>query len=136
MYVDKKLAGVDCVQTLSWLNRVFQTKAETGTFILDFVNDPEDIKNAFLPYYKTAQLADVSDTDQVFALYEKLRTAGILDQQELDTFIKVFFDPHAASKNSAAIANLCKPAADRWQTRYTNAVDQCQMKADHFKRCQ
>ena len=52
MYVDKKLGGVECVQTLSRLNRVFPGKADTGTFVLDFFNEPEDILNAFQPYYQ------------------------------------------------------------------------------------
>ncbi len=43
MYVDKKLGGVECVQTLSRLNRTYPSKAETGTFVLDFFNEPEDI---------------------------------------------------------------------------------------------
>jgi len=61
MYVDKKLGGVECVQTLSRLNRTYPGKAEMGTFVLDFFNEPEDILNAFQPYYQTAELADVSD---------------------------------------------------------------------------
>ena len=46
MYVDKKLQGVDCVQTLSRLNRLFPGKQ---TFILDFYNDAQDILDAFAP---------------------------------------------------------------------------------------
>ncbi|TXL23352.1 restriction endonuclease subunit R, partial [Methylococcaceae bacterium HT2] len=61
MYVDKKLGGVECVQTLSRLNRTYPGKAETGTFILDFFNDPDDILEAFQPYHQTAELDDVSD---------------------------------------------------------------------------
>ena len=61
MYVDKKLGGVECVQTLSRMNRTYPGKAEMGTFVLDFFNEPEDILNAFQPYYQTAELADVSE---------------------------------------------------------------------------
>src|SRR5690625_1569927 len=53
MYVDKKLQGVDCVQTLSRLNRTFPGKE---TFVLDFFNDPKDILEAFEPYYGKAEL--------------------------------------------------------------------------------
>ncbi len=53
MYVDKNLA-VECVQTLSRLNRAYPGKAESGTFALDFFNEPEDILRAFQPYYQTA----------------------------------------------------------------------------------
>jgi len=71
MYVDKKLGGVECVQTLSRLNRTYPTKAVTGTYILDFFNDPQDILDSFLPYYQTAELLDVSDPNQIMDLFEK-----------------------------------------------------------------
>ncbi len=77
MYVDKKLGGVECVQTLSRLNRTYPGKAESGTFVLDFFNDPEDILAAFQPYYQTAELADVSNPDQIFDLFEKLKASKI-----------------------------------------------------------
>lgn len=73
MYVDKKLGGVECVQTLSRLNWTYPGKADSGTFILDFFNDPEDILKSFKPYYQTAELADVSDPDLIFDLFDKLR---------------------------------------------------------------
>ncbi|MDA3955839.1 DEAD/DEAH box helicase family protein, partial [Oceanispirochaeta sp.] len=73
MYVDKKLGGVECVQTLSRLNRIYPTKEQTGTFVLDFFNDSDDILSSFQPYYQTAELTDVSDPDIIFDLFEKLR---------------------------------------------------------------
>jgi type I restriction enzyme R subunit len=68
---------VECVQTLSRLNRTYPGKAESGTFVLDFFNDPEDILGAFQPYYQTAELADVSNPDQIFDLFEKLKASKI-----------------------------------------------------------
>ncbi len=120
MYVNKKLGGVECVQTLSRLNRTFPTKAETGTFILDFFNDPDDILAAFQPYYETAELADVSDPDLIFDLFDKLKAAGIFTTQEVEQFCEAFF---IKNKSNAAIANICKPAVERWQKRYKQAVD-------------
>lgn len=119
MYVDKKLGGVECVQTLSRLNRTYPSKAETGTFVLDFFNEPQDILDAFQPYYQTAELADVSDPDLVFDLYDKLRAAGIFQWQEVEQFCSAFF---VKSKSNAAIANICKPAVERWSGRYKSAV--------------
>ena len=118
MYVDKKLGGVECVQTLSRLNRTFPGKAETGTFVLDFFNEPEDILGAFQPYYQTAELADVSDPDLIFDLFDKLRAAGIFTWQEVEQFCDAFF---VKSKSNAAIANICKPAVERWNIRYKSA---------------
>ena len=123
MYVDKKLTGVDCVQTLSRLNRTYKGKAESGTFVLDFFNDPQDILEAFQPYYETATLADVSDPDQVFDLYEKLRTSGIFLWHEVEQFVEAFY---SKNKSNAAISNICKPAVERWQKKYKLAREQAQ----------
>ena len=119
MYVDKKLGGVECVQTLSRLNRIFHGKAETGTFILDFFNEPDDILESFQPYYQTAELADVSNPDLIFDLFDKLCAAGIFTWNEVEQFCNAFF---VKSKSNAKIANICKPAVERWAKRYQLAV--------------
>ncbi len=120
MYVDKKLGGVECVQTLSRLNRTYPTKAQTGTFVLDFFNEPQDILDAFQPYYQTAELADVSNPDQVYDLFEKLKSAGIFLWTEVEQFSDAFY---AKNKSPAAVANICKPALQRWDQRYKQAVN-------------
>jgi len=120
MYVDKKLGGVECVQTLSRLNRIYPGKSDHGTFILDFFNEPEDILESFKPYYQTAELADVSDPDLIFNLFDKLRAAGIFLWTEVEQFCEAFFKK---SKSNAAIANICKPAVERWKIRYKSAVE-------------
>lgn len=120
MYVDKALGGVECVQTLSRLNRTYPGKAETGTYVLDFFNSPEDILAAFQPYYQTAELADVSNPDLIFELFEKLRATGIFLWSEVEQFCEAFL---VKSKSAAAISNICKPALDRWQKRYASASD-------------
>jgi type I restriction enzyme R subunit len=131
MYVDKKLGGVECVQTLSRLNRVYPGKAATGTFILDFFNEPADILAAFLPYYKTATLDDVSDPNLIFDLNEKLRAAGIFQWPEVEQFSTAFFQK---SKSNAALANICKPAVQRWQIRYKAAMLAYQQARDVLER--
>ena len=131
MYVDKKLGGVECVQTLSRLNRIYPSKAETGTFVLDFFNEPQDILDAFQPYYQTAELADVSEPDLIFDLYEKLRAAGIFQWHEVEQFCNAFF---VKSKSNAAIGNICKPAVERWTSRYKSAVAAYKQARDMFER--
>lgn len=131
MYVDKKLGGVECVQTLSRLNRIYPGKKESGTFIVDFYNDPSDIIDAFQPYYQTVELADVSDPDQIFDLYDKLETAGIFTWTEVENFVEAFF---SANKSNAAISNICKPAVERWQEAYRAAYMQYNEIRDLLKR--
>jgi len=131
MYVDKKLGGVECVQTLSRLNRTYPGKAETGTFVLDFFNQPQDILDAFQPYYQTAELLDVSNPDIVFELAEKLRASGIFLWNEVEKFCAAFF---VKNKSNAAISNICKPAVERWQKRYSSAVEEYIRQKELFER--
>lgn len=131
MYVDKPLGGVECVQTLSRLNRTYPGKEVTGTFVLDFVNEPEAILEAFQPYYKTAELADVSTPEKIFELYEKLRASGIFTWNEVEQFCDAFL---MKSKSNAAISNICKPAVERWQKRYSSAIDAYLLAKDMFER--
>ncbi len=132
MYVDKKLGGVECVQTLSRLNRTYPGKAESGTFVLDFFNDPEDILGAFQPYYQTAELADVSNPDQIFDLFEKLKATKIFLWTEVEQFVEAFF---TKNKSNAAISNICKPAVERWQKRYSQAIEAYNTTRDMLERC-
>ena len=131
MYVDKPLGGVECVQTLSRLNRIYLGKAESGTFVLDFFNEPDDILNAFQPYYQTAELLDVTNPNLVFDLYEKLRSSGIFLWNEVEQFCVAFL---TKKKSNAAVSNICKPAVDRWQYRYKSAIDAYVQSKEMFER--
>lgn len=131
MYVDKKLGGVECVQTLSRLNRTYPGKADSGTYVLDFFNEPQDILDAFQPYYQTAELADVSDPDLIFDLYDKLCAAGIFQWHEVTQFCENFL---IKSKSNAALSNICKPAVDRWKVRYKSAFEAYKQARDMVNR--
>ncbi|MEO1386695.1 MAG: type I restriction endonuclease [Cyanobacteria bacterium J06634_6] len=115
MYVDKKLHGVDCVQTLSRLNRTFPGKE---TFVIDFFNDPPDILAAFLPYYNKAELANVSDPQLIYDLQTKLDAEGLYHWGEVEAFARAFFDPKATASQ---LIYHCKPAVDRFTQRYKAA---------------
>ena len=118
MYVDKKLNGVDCVQTLSRLNRTYPGKDEP--FVLDFVNHPDDILAAFKPYYRTAELADVSDPNLIYDLQDKLHDEHIFSRQEVEAFAEAFFDP---KQTQDRLNYLVRPAVDRYRDRYRTAMD-------------
>ena len=110
MYVDKKLAGVAAVQTLSRLNRTYPGKNET--FVLDFVNTSADILKAFKPYYKTAQLSGVSDPNIIHDLQSKLDAARIYTPSEVDAFAFAYFDPKSGQKQMQA---YIAPAVERYR---------------------
>ena len=129
MYVDKKLGGLECVQTLSRLNRVYPGKKESGTFILDFFNDSSEILEAFQKYYQTASLTDVSNPNLIYDLDEKLRGARIFEGHEVEQFCDAYF---IKNKSNAAIANILKPAIDRWKNRYKLAAEELKKAKDHL----
>jgi type I restriction enzyme R subunit len=120
MYVDKKLAGVECVQTLSRLNRIYPGKEISGTFVLDFFNEPQEVLEAFQEYYQTAELLDVSDPNLIYDLSEKLRAFGIFQWSEVERFCEAYLQK---DKSNAAISNICKLAVERWTVRYKSASD-------------
>jgi type I restriction enzyme R subunit len=110
MYVDKRLSGVLAVQTLSRLNRTCPGKEDT--FVLDFVNDPEETLESFLPYYRTATLENVTDPNIVHELQIKLDKAGVYYPAEIEGFAEAFFDP---KRKQAGLHAWLKPAADRFR---------------------
>ena len=87
MYVDKRLDSVQAVQTLSRLNRTAPGKEET--FILDFVNDPQEIHDAFKPYYDSTLLAETSDPQQLEILKHELDQAQVYHWSEVEAFAKI-----------------------------------------------
>ncbi len=131
MYVDKKLAGVECVQTLSRLNRTYPGKEVSGTYVLDFFNEPDDVLAAFQEYFQTAKLVDVSNPNLVFDLSEKLRAFGIFTWAEVERFCEAFLKQ---TLSNAAVANICKPAIDRWTSRYKSASDAFATAVEMFER--
>ncbi len=113
MYVDKRLAGIQAVQTLSRLNRAHPGK--DTTYVLDFVNDAEEVLLAFKTYYETARLAATTDPNLVFNLRAKLDAAGHYDDHEIDRVVRVELDP--AARQSDLVAAL-EPIVDRLMRQY------------------
>lgn len=81
MYVDKLLSGIKAVQTLSRLNRTCPGKEDT--FILDFINDPEDIKESFQPYYESTNLSEVTDPNILYDLQAEIEPYQIFTEDEV-----------------------------------------------------
>lgn len=96
MYVDKRLDGIQAVQTLSRLNRTCAGKEDT--FVLDFVNEAEAIQAAFQPYYETALPGDEADPHQLYELQSKIVGRHVLYASDVEAVAKVF---HAPGNKSA-----------------------------------
>jgi type I restriction enzyme R subunit len=109
MYVDKKLSGVNAVQTLSRLNRVAPGKEET--FVLDFVNEADDIQKAFEPYYDRTLLKEGTDPNLLYDLQTKLADVHFYTTDEVNRFASVYFDPKGTQDRLHA---ALQPAVDRY----------------------
>ena len=120
MYIDRRLAGVQAVQTLSRLNRAYtngKTEKET-TYVIDFSDSSEEVLKAFSQYYGRAELEAVTDPNLIFDLRAKLDETGHYDDYEIDRVVEVEMDP--ASKQSD-LAKAIEPVAQRLVDRYAAA---------------
>ncbi|MBO5223057.1 MAG: type I restriction endonuclease subunit R [Clostridia bacterium] len=114
MYIDKRLKGVSAVQTLSRLNRV--ARGKDSTFVLDFANDDETVRESFQPYYQTTLLDGVSDYNRVYTLRGKIQEYMLYNFDDVDKYYK-FMSTHSVKQDSVAmgkLASMLKPVADRY----------------------
>jgi type I restriction enzyme R subunit len=116
MYVDKRLAGVQAVQTLSRLNRAYPGK--DTTYVVDFVNDPAEVLASFKTYHTTAELSATTDPNLVFNLRAKLDAAGHYDDNEVNRVVEAELKPDA---RQAELVAAIAPVEDRLMRRYKAA---------------
>ena len=109
MYVDKKLGGVNAVQTLSRLNRTHPGKR--GTMVLDFANEADAIKKAFEPYYETTLLSEGTDPNLLYEVQGRLLDFGVFAEVDVEAFARAYFDPKAAQDRLYA---ALEPARERF----------------------
>ncbi len=131
MYVDKVLSGVTAVQTLSRLNRI--SKGKDGTFILDFVNSPDDIKSAFEPYYKQTQVDETVDINHLWDLKSKIEEPGIIWQSEIDGFCKIFFSDDYKKEDQPKLYALLNPAKERFAAQLSIEVIEGRISQEDYK---
>ncbi|HVA29212.1 MAG TPA: DEAD/DEAH box helicase family protein [Candidatus Baltobacteraceae bacterium] len=130
MYVDKKLEKLAAVQTLSRLNRTYKGPfgTKTAAFILDFVNDQERIKEAFLPYFETAEIDAPTDPNVVYDLAKTIDEFGVphlYTANDIETFgNELFAQGKSDSQKQTALNNLIAPVADRYTERLRKAQDE------------
>jgi len=115
MYVDKRLDGVQAVQTLSRLNRMIPGK--DAPFVLDFVNDAENIYRAFKPYYDATGLEESSDPAKLETLKHELDQAQVYHWSEVEAFAQIFYKPEAQQSpaDHARMQKHLQPAVDRYK---------------------
>lgn len=131
MIVDKKLRGVKCVQTLSRLNRTCTGKNDT--FILDFVNTADDIREAFQPFYNETTLSQEVNVDLIYQTQRELHEYGLYTQKEIDAVISIYSsagkqDDKAFGKMTSAL----QPVAFRYNDKTSDERYQFRRKLRSF----
>ncbi len=114
MYVDKRLAGIQAVQTLSRLNRTHALKEDT--FVLDFVNDRDEIREAFATCYEGAEMGAAVDPARMYAIKGELDASGVYLAEEVERFCTVYFKPR--QRQSAADHRAMNAALDPAVSRF------------------
>jgi type I restriction enzyme R subunit len=117
MYVDKKLAGVLCVQALSRLNRSAPKlgKKTEDLFVLDFFNSVDEIKAAFDPFYTSTTLSEATDVNVLHELKDSMDDVGVYEWYEVEDFVKRYFNNEDAQTLS--------PIIDTGANRYNIELD-------------
>ena len=120
MYLDKKIANpVDIVQTLSRLNRTFPGKKQT--FVVDFVNDPQVVQDAFATYDAGAMIEEVQDLNVIYDMKENLDEQGVYDSDHIEAFKKARFITAKAFETSGDTEHKAMFAATQEPTDTFNA---------------
>ena len=110
MYVDKKLGGVNAVQTLSRLNRTHPPDKE-GTCVLDFANDAETIRKAFEDYFETTILSEATDPNLLYEKEQQLEEFGVYTEEDVQEFARTYFSPKATQAQVHASLRIVKARA-------------------------
>lgn len=124
MYVDKRLSGIQAVQTLSRLNRRADGKRET--FVLDFVNEREEILESFQTFYEGTTVMETVDPQRLYELQHQLDAAQVYFEQDIERFAKAFFKPKKkqSTADNATMNAAIDPAIDRFQALDEDAADE------------
>lgn len=128
MYVDKKLGGVNAVQTLSRLNRTAPDKDET--FVLDFVNETDDILEAFRPYYTTTILSEATDQNLLYDIQRDILAYKAFAMNEVEGFATEYFLKVAHDKLNRSLDVV----VDRITENMPSEIKEFKSKANDFIR--
>lgn len=113
MYVDKRLAGLQAVQTLARLNRTHPLKDKT--FVLDFQNTMEDIREAFAPYFETTALEERTDLNQIYDLESRISASTYIHKDEVERFAERFYQGDHSTQSRLELEGTIRLAVARFE---------------------
>ena len=113
MYVDKKLAGLQAVQTLARLNRSYGK--DKPTFVLDFQNTMEEVKEAFAPFFEATALEERTDLNQIYDLEQRISSSTYIHKNEVERFADQFFKGDLTTQDRLKLEGTVRLAVDRFE---------------------
>jgi type I restriction enzyme R subunit len=127
MYVDRRLAGIQAVQTLSRLNRIHPLKEDT--FVLDFVNDRDEIRDAFKTYFEGAEVGEEVDPARMYEIKSEMDADGIYVVSDVERFSAVYFKPRQRqSPNDHQLMNAAlDPCVARFKAFREKTPDEAEL---------
>ena len=112
MYVDKRLHDLAAVQTLSRLNRT--TGGKNETFVLDFVNEADQIAEAFKAYFETAEIDEPTDPNIIYRLKSEIEDYRYILAVEIERFARALYNPKRERTDQGKLYAATDPAVDRF----------------------
>ena len=122
MYVDKPLAGIQAVQTLSRLNRIHPGKK--NTYVLDFRNTHENIKEAFAPYFAATGMEERTDLNQIYDLEARISGSTYVLKDEVEEFAQHFFKGNLTSDDRLLLEGIVRTAVSRFSSDEDEAAQE------------
>ncbi|QDI75225.1 type I restriction endonuclease subunit R [Leisingera aquaemixtae] len=113
MYVDRKLAGLQAVQTLARLNRTYSGKERT--FVLDFQNTMDEIRDAFAPFFEATELEERTDLNQIYDLESRISSSTYIIRGDVERFAEAFFKGNLSGHDRIRLEGLVKEAVGRFE---------------------
>ncbi|MBW8245174.1 DEAD/DEAH box helicase family protein [Muricauda oceani] len=128
MFIDKPLNGVQCVQTLSRLNR--KTRGKKSTFVLDFVNSIDTIQDSFQNFYQTTILSEETDPNLVYDLLDEIRNYGLFTKQEVDDWCSIFYQDKR--RDDGQLQPTLNTVIERWRELSDEDRDESRSKVSNY----
>jgi type I restriction enzyme R subunit len=128
MFIDKRLAGIQAVQTLSRLNRTHRLKEDT--FVLDFVaENREEVREAFRTYFEGAQMGDEVEPARLYEIKAELDSSGVYLPEEVERFCAVYFKPRQKQSHAdhQTMNAALDPAVSRFKSRQADDPDEAEL---------
>ena len=129
MFIDKPLQGVQCVQTLSRLNR--KSSGKVSTYILDFVNSVDTIRESFKNFYDTTILSEGTDPNLMYDVLNNVRNHGLFTPQEIDDWNTIFF---SEKRDDSQLQPTLNKVISRWEELDDEVKDEVRSHVSNFTK--